>query len=161
MLVFSAGRTWCSLCKSGPDNGKIYHNADGSIPKDNPFVGVANAKAIYTYGNRNPQGMTKHPVGAIWEHEHGPQGGDEINIVKGANYGWPVATYGIDYDNTIISNIQQKKAFKILNIMGTLHRSSGMAFISSDIYLTGREFSRFFKISICRNAYFHRGQNYW
>jgi glucose/arabinose dehydrogenase len=82
---------------------------------------VANAKeAIYTYGNRNPQGMTKHPVtGAIWEHEHGPQGGDEINIVKkGANYGWPVATYGIDYDNTIISNIQQKKAFKILNIIG-------------------------------------------
>jgi hypothetical protein len=60
----------------------------------------------------------------IWEHEHGPQGGDENNIVKkGANYGWPVATYGIDYDNTIISNIQQKKAFKILNIMGTLHRS--------------------------------------
>jgi glucose/arabinose dehydrogenase len=55
--------------------------------------------------------MTKHPVtGVIWEHEHGPQGGDEINIVKkGANYGWPVATYGIDYDNTIISNIQQKK----------------------------------------------------
>jgi glucose/arabinose dehydrogenase len=49
-------------------------------------------------------------TGAIWEHEHGPQGGDEINIVKkGANYGWPVATYGIDYDNTIISNIQQKK----------------------------------------------------
>jgi glucose/arabinose dehydrogenase len=68
--------------------------------------------------------MTKHPVtGVIWEHEHGPQGGDEINIVKkGANYGWPVATYGIDYDN-IISNIQQKKAFKILILLGTLHRS--------------------------------------
>jgi glucose/arabinose dehydrogenase len=55
----------------------------------------------------------------LYEHEHGPQGGDEINIVKkGANYGWPVATYGIDYDNTIISNIQQKKVFKIRNTTG-------------------------------------------
>jgi glucose/arabinose dehydrogenase len=69
-------------------NGKIYHNADGSIPKDNPFVGWLMQKKLFIL--RNPQGMTKHPVtGAIWEHEHGPQGGDEINIVKkGANYGW-------------------------------------------------------------------------
>jgi glucose/arabinose dehydrogenase len=82
-----------------------------SIPKDNPFVGVANAKeAIYTYGNRNPQGMTKHPHRGYLGTRTRTASGDEINIVKkGANYGWPVATYGIDYDNTIISNIQQKK----------------------------------------------------
>lgn len=94
------------------DNGKIYRlNDDGSIPKDNPFVGKENAKtAIYSYGHRNPQGLAIHPVtSAIWEHEHGPQGGDEINIIKkAANYGWPVVTYGIDYDNSIISNEQQK-----------------------------------------------------
>jgi len=60
---------------------------------------------IWTYGHRNPQGMTIHPTtGAIWEHEHGPQGGDELNIVeKGKNYGWPLITFGIDYDNSIIS----------------------------------------------------------
>lgn len=90
------------------DGGKIYRlNDDGSIPKDNPFYNVPNAKkAIYTYGNRNPQGMAKHPkTGDIWMHEHGPKGGDEINIVKkGANYGWPVVTYGINYNGTKITD---------------------------------------------------------
>jgi glucose/arabinose dehydrogenase len=72
------------------DNGKIYRlHADGRIPADNPFVGKTGAKAIY--GHRNPQGLAKHPTtGAIWDQEHGPKGGDEINIIKGANYGWPL-----------------------------------------------------------------------
>ncbi|MES0326911.1 MAG: PQQ-dependent sugar dehydrogenase, partial [Gammaproteobacteria bacterium] len=73
---------------------------DGSVPKDNPFVAKRNEKPeIYSYGHRNPQGMTLHPeTGEIWTHEHGPQGGDEINIVKsGKNYGWPVITYGVNY----------------------------------------------------------------
>ena len=73
---------------------------DGRVPKDNPFVGKANAKPeIYSYGNRNPQGMTLHPeTGEVWMHEHGPQGGDEINIIQsGKNYGWPVITYGVNY----------------------------------------------------------------
>ncbi|MCW8981003.1 MAG: PQQ-dependent sugar dehydrogenase [Altibacter sp.] len=86
------------------DGGKIYRlHDDGRIPDDNPFADQADAiKAIYTYGNRNPQGMDKHPeTGAIWMHEHGPKGGDEINIVeKGANYGWPVVSYGINYSGT-------------------------------------------------------------
>ena len=62
------------------------------------------------YGNRNPQGMAKHPeTGEIWSHEHGPQGGDEINIAKkGANYGWSIVTYGIDYDGTTISTESKK-----------------------------------------------------
>lgn len=86
------------------DCGKTYRlNDDGSIPKDNPFVNETNAKkAIFTYGNRNPQGMAKHPkTGEIWIHEHGPKGGDEINILKkGANYGWPVISYGVNYSGS-------------------------------------------------------------
>jgi glucose/arabinose dehydrogenase len=72
------------------DCGKIYRlNADGTIPKDNPFVNIKNAKkAIYSFGHRNPQGMEVNPfTNEIWSHEHGPQGGDEINIIlKGKNY---------------------------------------------------------------------------
>lgn len=78
---------------------------DGSVPPDNPFVGQAGAKPeIYSYGHRNPQGMALHPLsGAVWTHEHGARGGDEINVVrKGRNYGWPVITHGVDYDGTKI-----------------------------------------------------------
>lgn len=73
---------------------------DGRVPEDNPFVGKANAKPeIFSYGHRNPQGMALHPVtGEVWLHEHGPQGGDEINITRpGKNFGWPVITYGVNY----------------------------------------------------------------
>lgn len=121
------------------DCGKIYRlNDDGSIPKDNPFVGQAGAKeAIYTYGNRNPQGMAKHPeTGEIWAHEHGPKGGDEINIVKkGANYGWSVVTYGIDYDGTTISTENKKPGIEdpIFYWLPSI-APSGMAFVTSDRY---------------------------
>jgi len=73
---------------------------DGRVPVDNPFVGVANAlPEIFTLGNRNIQGAALHPqTGELWAHEHGPQGGDEINIIRsGVNYGWPVITYGRNY----------------------------------------------------------------
>ena len=86
------------------DCGKVYRlKDDGSIPEDNPFVNKANAKkAIYSYGHRNPQGMEINPfTGDIWTHEHGPRGGDEINIIaKGKNYGWPKASFGINYSGT-------------------------------------------------------------
>ncbi len=75
-------------------------NPDGSIPADNPFVDEANAlDAIYSYGHRNAQGMAIDPAtGRIWQHEHGPQGGDELNLVQPAeNYGWPEVTYGREY----------------------------------------------------------------
>jgi len=78
----------------------IRINDDGSIPKDNPFIDRENAKPeIYTYGNRNMQGMALNIItGEIWTHEHGPQGGDEVNIMRaGVNYGWPVITYGVNY----------------------------------------------------------------
>ena len=78
---------------------------DGGIPPDNPFVGQPGAgPEIYTYGNRNPQGLAMHPeTGQIWESEHGPKGGDEINLlVPGTNYGWPVITYGRSYSGAQI-----------------------------------------------------------
>jgi aldose sugar dehydrogenase len=85
----------------------IRINPDGTVPKDNPFVTIKAFKPeIYTFGNRNVQGIVLHPVThEIWFHEHGPFGGDELNILKkGANYGWPLVTYGNDYDGTIISD---------------------------------------------------------
>src|SRR5262245_8302349 len=79
--------------------GKIIRiRPDGSVPPDNPFIGKGDAKPeIWSYGHRNAQGLALHPVsGKLWEHEHGPRGGDEINLVeKGKNYGWPVIGYGI------------------------------------------------------------------
>ncbi|MBT0960190.1 PQQ-dependent sugar dehydrogenase [Denitromonas sp. IR12] len=81
--------------------GKIVRiRPDGSVPADNPFVGRADAlPEIWSYGHRNVQGAAIHPeTGALWTHEHGPQGGDEINIPKaGANHGWPEITYGREY----------------------------------------------------------------
>jgi aldose sugar dehydrogenase len=73
---------------------------DGGVPGDNPFVGRPGWKAEkYTLGNRNQQGAALHPQsGRLWTHEHGPQGGDEVNVIRaGANYGWPVITYGVNY----------------------------------------------------------------
>jgi aldose sugar dehydrogenase len=99
--------------KTNNDLGKIHRiHDDGKIPTDNPFVDSANAsKSIYTYGNRNPQGITKHPVtGQIWENEHGPKGGDEVNIIQpGLNYGWPVISYGINYNGTKLTKIRAKE----------------------------------------------------
>jgi len=73
---------------------------DGKVPKDNPFVGKAGWKPEkFTLGNRNQQGAALHPgTGVLWTHEHGPQGGDELNVIRaGINYGWPVITYGVNY----------------------------------------------------------------
>ncbi|HWI58323.1 MAG TPA: PQQ-dependent sugar dehydrogenase, partial [Bacillota bacterium] len=88
-------------------NGKVHRVFDdGRIPPDNPFVGQSNAVAsIWSYGHRNPQGLARHPLtGELWETEHGPRGGDELNLIqKGHNYGWPLITYGMDYNGTPIS----------------------------------------------------------
>jgi glucose/arabinose dehydrogenase len=87
--------------------GKILRlNDDGTVPRDNPFVDRADARPeIFAYGVRNPQGLfVESSTGTIWEHEHGPRGGDELNIIaRGHNYGWPAITYGINYDGTTIS----------------------------------------------------------
>lgn len=121
------------------DGGKIYRlYDDGRIPEDNPFTGAAEAKqAIFTYGNRNPQGMALNPeTGEIWIHEHGPRGGDEINIVeKGANYGWPVITYGINYSGTPITDQTHKEGLKQpIHYWVPSIAPCGMEFVSSDRY---------------------------
>lgn len=121
------------------DGGKIYRlNDDGSIPTDNPFINTENAKAaVYSYGHRNPQGMTKHPVtGEIWSHEHGPQGGDEINIIrKGKNYGWPLVTHGLNYDSTPITDKTEMEGVESsIHYWSPSIAPSGMAFVNSDKY---------------------------
>ena len=96
--------------------GKVIRIApDGSVPKDNPFVGQAGAKPeIWSYGHRNSQGALIHPVtGKLWMHEHGPRGGDEINIPQaGKNYGWPVIGYGIDYSGAKIHESTHKEGME-------------------------------------------------
>jgi glucose/arabinose dehydrogenase len=92
----------------GDLGGKVIRlRDDGSVPPDNPFVGRAGARSeIFTWGHRNPQGLAMHPdSGQMWLAEHGPRGGDELNLlVAGANYGWPLATHGIDYSGAKISD---------------------------------------------------------
>ena len=121
------------------DGGKIYRlNLDGSIPADNPFVNNEAFKPeIYSFGHRNPQGMFTHPeTGEIWINEHGPRGGDEINIVqKGLNYGWPVITYGINYSGTVITDQTHKEGLEQpLYYWTPSIGPSGMAISSSDVY---------------------------
>jgi len=97
-------------------NGKIHRiYPDGQIPDSNPFVGDKNAlPTIYSYGHRNPQGLTTHPVtDQIWAAEHGPLGGDELNLIKPqVNYGWPVITHGVNYNGEIISDIVRKEGMQ-------------------------------------------------
>jgi glucose/arabinose dehydrogenase len=89
-------------------NGKIHRILDdGRVPAQNPFVGRARALgSIWSYGNRNAQGLAFHPVtGELWATEHGPRGGDELNLIEpGRNYGWPLITHGINYDGTPITD---------------------------------------------------------
>jgi glucose/arabinose dehydrogenase len=115
----------------------IRLNDDGSIPPDNPFFGKNNRLGeIYSYGHRNMQGAALHPEsGKLWTHEHGPQGGDEINIPKpGANYGWPVITYGVNYvigtkigEGTHKEGMEQPIHYWVPSIA-----PSGMAFYTGD-----------------------------
>ncbi|MDO6518317.1 PQQ-dependent sugar dehydrogenase [Zobellia uliginosa] len=121
------------------DGGKIYRfYDDGRIPEDNPFTGKKNAKtAIYSYGHRNPQGLAIHPeTGEIWENEHGPRGGDEINIIKaGANYGWPLVTYGINYSGTSITDKTEMEGMtQPIHYWVPSIAPSGMAFVTTDTY---------------------------
>lgn len=121
----------------GTHQGKVIRlHEDGRVPKDNPFVGKSGAlPEIYSYGHRNMQGLAIHPTtGAIWEHEHGPQGGDEVNIVeKGKNYGWPLITFGIDYDNSIISKDTAKAGLEQPVIYWKPSIAPcGMTFVTSD-----------------------------
>ena len=119
--------------------GKIIRiRPDGSVPPDNPFAGRPGAKPeIWSYGHRNPQGLGFHPAtGRLWEHEHGPRGGDEINIIAaGKNYGWPVIGYGIDYSGAKIHESTHKEGMEqpIWYWVPSI-APSGMAFYSADLF---------------------------
>lgn len=117
LLTVGDGYNYMSAAQDlGSHLGKILRlTRDGVAAVDNPFVGRARAlPEIWTYGHRNPQGLTRDTeTGVIWEHEHGPRGGDEINILRaGANYGWPLVTNGIDYDGTLISERMSAPGFE-------------------------------------------------
>ena len=120
-------------------HGKIVRfNKDGSVPADNPFAGRAGAlPEIWSYGHRNVQGATLAPEGTLWVHEHGPQGGDEINLPRpGANFGWPEITYGENYGGGMVGEGLSSKA----GMEQPLHywvpsiAPSGMAFLTSERY---------------------------
>ena len=110
---------------------------DGQVPSDNPFVQHDGAlPEIWTYGHRNPQGLALNPwSGELWEHEHGPRGGDEINIIRpGLNYGWPLATYGINYSGFAIPEAEGETVEGTQPPLVWWKRSpaiSGMAFYDS------------------------------
>ena len=116
----------------------IRINPDGSVPADNPFAdGQDGDPKVFTYGNRNVQGMALHPNGKdIWINEHGPKGGDEINILKaGANYGWPAVTFGISYWGMKISDKTTDPAMEDPILQWTPSIApSGMAFYTGDKY---------------------------
>ena len=119
--------------------GKIVRMMpDGAVPRDNPFVGRNDARPeIWSYGHRNSQGAALHPqTGKLWEHEHGPRGGDEVNIpLAGKNYGWPVIGYGVDYSGAKIheatakAGMEQPVKYWVPSIA-----PSGMAFYTGDLF---------------------------
>jgi glucose/arabinose dehydrogenase len=119
--------------------GKVVRvGKDGSVPRDNPFVGRPGAlPEIWSYGHRNPQGATLGPDGRLWMHEHGPQGGDEINLPQpGRNYGWPVITFGEQYGGGPIGAgiTAQAGMEQPLHHWTPSIAPSGMAFLTSDRY---------------------------
>lgn len=119
-------------------NGKVYRlHDDGRIPEDNPFVGRDGKDEAYNYGHRNPQGMDVHPeTGKVWTHEHGPRGGDEINIEEaGLNYGWPEISYGINYDGTVLTEFTEKEGMEQpVHYYDPSIAPSGMTFVTGDTY---------------------------
>jgi len=124
-FVFDKGYLFFSIGERGQKddaqditrpNGKVHRIFDdGRVPDDNPFVGKAGTMpTIWSYGHRNPQGLAKDPAtGLLYDAEHGPRGGDELNLVqKGRNYGWPVITYGMNYDGTPMTDLTAKEGME-------------------------------------------------
>ncbi|MDX9862141.1 MAG: PQQ-dependent sugar dehydrogenase [Rhodospirillales bacterium] len=152
-LVFAGdGRLFVTLGDRGqgdsaqdPSNhiGTIVRiEPDGAIPPDNPFVGRADARPeIWSYGHRNGQGAALHPTtGELWQHEHGPRGGDEINIVEaGRNYGWPLVSWGTEYSGRPIADPPTRP-----DLADAIHQwtpviaASGMAFYTHDLFAAWR-----------------------
>ena len=119
-------------------NGKVHRiHEDGRVPEDNPFAKRAGAMpTIWSYGHRNPQGLARHPVtGALYDAEHGPRGGDELNLVlPGRNYGWPVITYGMNYDGSPITAATAKEGME----QPIVHWTPSIAVCAIDFYAGDR-----------------------
>ena len=141
--------------RTNTHQGKILRfRDDGSVPPDNPFVGRPDSKPeIWSYGHRNMVGLTVHPdTGAIWESENGPQGGDEINIIKkGANYGWPLVSYGRDYAGPRVSESTAQAGIETPHIVWIPSiAASGLTFYTGDrfpnwrrnLFVGGMQFGR-------------------
>lgn len=115
-------------------NGKVHRlHDDGRVPKDNPFAGRPGALAtIWSFGHRNPQGLDFNPAdGLLWSTEHGPRGGDELNLVQpGRNYGWPVITYGINYNGTPITDRTEAEGME----QPVIHWTPSIAVCGLDFY---------------------------
>jgi glucose/arabinose dehydrogenase len=122
-------------------NGKVHRVFhDGAIPPDNPFVHLPRAiNSIWTVGHRNPQGLARDPATwQLWESEHGPRGGDEINLLRrGRNYGWPLVTHGIDYDGTPIARWTARKGMESPIIQWTPSIA-----VSAIMFYSGERFPR-------------------
>jgi aldose sugar dehydrogenase len=147
-FVFDNGHLFFSIGDRGQQkeaqdlsqpNGKVHRiHDDGRVPQDNPFVGRGDAlPTIWTYGNRNPQGLAKHPVtGQLYGAEHGPRGGDELNhLRKGLNYGWPVITYGMNYNGTPMTDRTHEDGME----QPVVHWTPSIA-VSSINFYTGDQF---------------------
>jgi len=120
-------------------NGKIVRlSEDGAVPADNPFVGRAGARAeIWSFGHRNIQGMVvDQATGALWAHEHGPQGGDEVNLIRrGANYGWPRVTHGVNYGGAPITEHRSLPGMEDpLKVWVPSIAPSGLAVVTGDAF---------------------------
>jgi aldose sugar dehydrogenase len=150
-ILFDAdGYLWLSLGDGGDHSDEaqdptnhigtlIRLNDDGTIPSDNPFAdGEGGAPEVWSYGHRNIQGLAQHPVtGTVWSNEHGPRGGDEINIhaESGLNYGWPEITYGIEYDGSVITEDRERDGMEQPIWYWTPSiAASGMAFYTGDAF---------------------------
>ncbi len=119
-------------------NGKVHRVLDdGRVPEDNPFARRKGAMpTIWSYGHRNPQGLARHPVtGELYDAEHGPRGGDELNLVlPGRNYGWPVITYGMNYDGSPITSLTAKEGME----QPVVHWTPSIAVCAIDFYVGDR-----------------------
>ncbi len=119
------------------DWGKVHRiSDDGKLPADNPVLpGNTAPTTIYSYGHRNPQGLVFNPfTNEVWENEHGPRGGDEMNIIqKGKNYGWPLVSFGINYDGVPVTDKPTRDGIEApVHTWTPSIAPSGMAFITSD-----------------------------
>lgn len=147
LVIGTDGYLYASIGDHGADDtaqdlslhsGKIIRiTKDGAPAPGNPFLDTAGAlPEIYTYGNRNPQGMTLTPEGELWANEHGPRGGDEVNVITaGANYGWPVVTHGRAYSGLPMGEGKEKEGMTPpIQVYVPSIAPSGMAFYQGDAF---------------------------